>query len=545
MKRSLPMVGAVVCALLVLAGCGGGSSSSSSSTSGSTSSSVASAKARSGPISIFEAEAQLRGTPAQTAQNVDVLRQLGVDVIRLYMPWNQLAPNPDSRKRPNFNAADPASYSAATWAIYDTIIRDATAKGIGIDLTVGAHVPLWATGANAPPGGPHLQWEPSASEYGQFMRAVGKRYSGSYKPPGSSTPLPRVKFWAIWNEPNYGVDLAPQAIDNSTVEVAPRLYRGLVDAAWSALHATGHGHDTFLIGETAPRGLTTGNNPGNFSGMVPLRFIRALYCVGSNLKPLEGQAAAVRGCPTTASASKRFAAQNPGLFHATGFADHPYPQGQIAPNVQTQDEPDYADLASLDNLEHTVDTVHKAYGSSTKFPIYSTEFGLQTNPPETISRAIDSKTAAKYLNWSEYISWLDPRVSSYDQYLLTDPPGGNFATGLAYADGTPKPQLYDAYRLPLYLPVTSAHKGQSLEVWGDVRPARFARKDTGKAQQVKIQFQAGSNGPFKTLSTVTIAKPHGYFDTQVTFPGSGIVQLTWTYPHGQTIHSRPVSVTVG
>jgi hypothetical protein len=534
------MVGAVVCALLALAGCGGGSSSSSSS----TSSSVGSAKGRSGPISIFEAEAQLRGTPAQTAQNVDVLRQLGVDVIRLYMPWNQLAPKPDSRKRPNFNAADPASYSAATWAIYDTIIRDATAKGIGIDLTVGAHVPLWATGANAPPGGPHLQWEPSASDYGQFMRAVGKRYSGSYKPPGSSTPLPRVKFWAIWNEPNYGVDLAPQAIDNSTVEVAPRLYRGLVDAAWSALQATGHGHDTFLIGETAPRGLTTGNNPGNFSGMVPLRFIRALYCVGSNLKPLEGQAAAVRGCPTTQSASKRFAAQNPGLFHATGFADHPYPQGQIAPNVKTTAEPDYADLASLDSLEHTLDTVQNAYGSSTKFPIYSTEFGLQTNPPETIGRAIDSKTAAKYLNWSEYISWRNPRVFSYDQYLLTDPPGGNFATGLEYADGKPKPQLYDAYRLPLYLPVTRAHKGQSLEVWGDVRPARFARKDTGKPQQVKIQFQAGSKGPFKTLSTVTIANPHGYFDTQMTFPGSGIVQLTWTYPHGQTIHSRPVSVTV-
>ena len=540
MKRSLPMAGAVLCALLALAGCGGGSSSGSSS----ASSSVAQAKGRSGPISIFEAEAQLRGTPAQTAQNMDILRRLGADVIRLYMPWNQLAPNPNSRKRPKFNAADPASYSAATWAIYDTIVRDATAKGLGIDLTVGAHVPLWATATNAPSGGPHLQWEPSAAEYGQFMRAVGKRYSGSYKPPGASTALPRVKFWAIWNEPNYGVDLAPQAIDHSTVEVAPRLYRGLVDAAWSALQATGHGHDTFLIGETAPRGLTTGNNPGNFSGMVPLRFIRAMYCVGSNLKPLQGQAAAVRGCPTTESASKQFAAENPGLFHATGFADHPYPQGQIPPNVKTTAEPDYADLASLDNLEHTLDTVQDAYGSSTKFPIYSTEFGLQTNPPETISRAIDSKTAASYLNWSEYISWRNPRVYSYDQYLLTDPPGGNFATGLEYADGKPKPQLYDAYRLPLYLPVTRGHKGESLEVWGDVRPAHFARVDSGKTQRVKVEFQAGSKGSFKTLQTLTIANPHGYFDVRMSFPGSGIVRLTWTYPNGETIHSRPVSVTV-
>ena len=327
------------------------------------------------------------------------------------MPWNQLAPNPDSRKRPNFDAADPASYSAATWAIYDTIIRDATARGIGIDLTVGAHVPLWATGANAPPGGPHLQWKPSASEFGQFMRAVGTRYSGSYTPPGSSTPLPRVKFWAIWNEPNYGVDLAPQAIDNSTVEVAPRLYRGLVDAAWSALHATGHGHDTILIGETAPRGLTTGNNPGNFSGMVPLRFIRALYCVGSISSRCKARRRRCAAAPPTASASKRFAAQNPGLFHATGFADHPYPQGRSRPTSRRPTSPTMQICASLDNLERTLDTVQRGLRLGTKVPDLLDRVRLQTNPPETIARAIDSKTAAYYLNWSEYISWLDPRIS--------------------------------------------------------------------------------------------------------------------------------------
>jgi hypothetical protein len=191
-----------------------------------------------------------------------------------------------------------------------------------------------------------------------------------------------------------------------------------------------------------------------------------------------------------------------------------------------------------------LDTIQHVYGSSTKFPIYSTEFGLQTNPPETIARALNSITAAKYLNWSEYLSWRNPRVVSYDQYLLTDPPAGNFATGLEYADGKPKPQLYDAYRLPLYLPDPSAGKGQSLEVWGDVRPARSARADTGKAQRVKIEFQAGSKGPFKTLSTLTISNPHGYFDARIKFPGSGIVRLTWAYPNGETIHSRPVSVTV-
>ena len=77
-----------------------------------------------------------------------------------------------------------------------------------------------------------------------------------------------------------------------------------------------------------------------------------------------------------------------------------------------------------------------------------------------------------------------------------------------------------------------------------MRPARFARKDTGKAQHVKIEFQSGSKGPFKTLRTLTLTDPHGYFDTRISFPASGIVRLTWTYPNGETIHSRPASVTV-
>ena len=228
-------------------------------------------------------------------------------------------------------------------------------------------------------------------------------------------------FWSVWNEPNYGPELAPQATDHSTVEVAPALYRGLLGAAWTALQQTGHGHDRILFGELAPRGRTTGDNPGNFSGMVPLRFVRALYCVDSNLHPLRGTAAAERDCPTTAAASEQFPSQNPALFHATGFAVHPYPQGALAPDVVTPNEPDYADLASLPKLERMLDTIQQAYGSSKRFDLYSTEFGYKTNPPTPLGPPLQQ--AAAYLNWSEYISWRDPRIRSYNQYLLSDPPG--------------------------------------------------------------------------------------------------------------------------
>src|SRR5207248_7222729 len=98
----------------------------------------------------------------------------------------------------------------------------------------------------------------------------------------------------------------------------------------------------------APRGITTGNQPGNFSGMVPLRFIRALYCVDKSLRPLSGTAATERDCPADQAGSKSFAREHAALFHAAGFAFHPYPQ-QYAPNVGTPDGlgVDYADLPQL------------------------------------------------------------------------------------------------------------------------------------------------------------------------------------------------------
>ncbi len=69
--------------------------------------------------------------------------------------------------------------------------------------------------------------------------------------------------------------------------------------------------------------------------MVPLRFIRALYCVDESLHPLQGTAATLRGCPATPAASKAFPSEQPGLFHASGFAIHPYPQGQVTPDTAT------------------------------------------------------------------------------------------------------------------------------------------------------------------------------------------------------------------
>jgi hypothetical protein len=520
---------------VAVGGCSGGSSHPTSD-----------ASARPPLETIFEAQSQLFTNPGPT---LDELKRLGVDDVKVFMPWGSMAPATISHTRPaRFDAANPGAYPAAAWAPFDAIVRAAAARGIGVDLALEAPAPLWAIGPGVPPGtapGFVGSWEPSAKEYGLFVKAVGSRYDGRYTPPGESVPLPPVRFWSIWNEPNYGAQLAPQAVDNSTVEVSPLLYRELLDAAWTALGQTGHGGDKILIGEVAPRGETTGDQPGNFSGMVPLRFIRALYCVDSSLHPLQGTAATARGCPATASASKAFPTEHPGLFHATGFAIHPYPQGQVTPNVPTKNEPDYADLPKLPSLEATLDGAVAAYGLTIKLPLYDTEFGYQTNPPEKIARAISPTLAAYYMNWAEYISWSDPRVASWDQYLLTDPPPpSNFDTGLEFANGTPKDPMYDAFRIPLYLPQAEAKQGQSLEVWGCVRPAHFAMLASKAPQVASIQFKPSSGGAFKTIQRVTITDAYGYFTAPVKFPSSGSVRIAWSEPGSGIQYSRLAPVTI-
>jgi hypothetical protein len=496
------------------------------------------------------------------------VRLLGADHMRLAVRWQWFAPRPTSRQRPrNFNAANPAAYPAGTWSSLDAVVEDATNDGISLNFDVMGGAPLWATGPGAPRDKLYPQWEPNATDYGAFVHALGTRYSGDYDPvkhkisPGDPRDLPRVSFWSVWNEPDYGPSLAPQGVPGHLkTDYAPRMYRNLVDAAWAALQATGHGSDTFLFGEVAPRGK---NYWGVFSGMKPLVFLRSMYCVDSHYRELRGGAASIRGCPTTAAGSRRFRAANPALFEATGFSDHAY-MDYYPPNQELHPDPDYSSLAELGNLERALDRLQGVYGSSVRFPIYNTEYGYITSPPkhETPQKPyISTAMAALYLNWSEYISWRDPRVQSFAQYLLADPvpahksnDWGGFASGLLTVSQKPKP-TYAAWRMPLYLPVTMARRGQRLEVWGCVRPVGFAFLDTSLPQTAEIQFQSGSRGPFTTVQYMNFTDPTDcYFDARLSFPTSGTVRLAWTYPKldpllpqqtlGTEIYSRSVKVTV-
>lgn len=500
------------------------------------------AHAMTGQESWLEDDITLYSNPGATLAQA---RLLGVTRMRIAVRWQWIAPKPLSRQRPShFNAADPAAYPPGAWYVWDRIVSDASDAGIALNFDLVGGAPVWATSPGAPRDGrPHLNWNPKPNEFESFVRAVATRYSGNYNPnadkldPGNPADLPKVSFWSVWNEPDYGPSLAPQGVPNHLkVENSPRMYRNLVAAEWNGLRAAGHTHDTFLIGELAPRGAL---NWGVFSGMKPLIFLRAMYCVDSQYRPLRGGAAAIRGCPTNAAGSRQFRARNPGLFKASGVADHPYMRW-YPPNQEKFPDPNNTSLGQIGNLTRALDRLQRVYGSRTRFPIYDTEFGYITTPPKRDTKRLPwlgQYTAAYYLNWAEYISWRNPRIKSFSQYLLNDPlPANNhtdfggFASGLLTYGKHVRKATYTAWRLPLYLPVTTTRRGSNLEVWGCARPAQFARTDTGDAQPVQVQFQRGSRGPFTTLRTIMVTDSHGYFDVRMRFPASGTVRLAWTYP---------------
>jgi hypothetical protein len=522
---------------------------------------VTQARASTNQIPIMELGGQVNSDPVDT---MHTLQLLGVHEIRLVVHWSYVVPAPNSRKVPHgFNATNPGAYTRY-FSLYDGVIRAAHAAGIGVDLDALGRAPLWAMPANAPVSAQGSLY-PSARDYGQFIEALGSRYSGSYKPSGASTPLPRVTFWSIFNEPNYISSLQPQGIGpGDRILTSPSVYRGLVDAAWGGLAASGHGHDTILMGELAPRGYPQLNvHPG----IWPVTFVQSLYCLDSHFHQLRGASASQQGCPTNGSGSGRFRSRNPALFGVSGVSVHPYSRW-YPPNTEvfrTCNTGLCASLGDINNLVSAVRNAQHAYGSSRTIPIYSTEYGYQTSPPKLSfdrkygAHNVSQSTAAAYINWAEYISYRNPQIASYDQYLLRDPERptlvndyGGYASGLEMWTGQLKP-TYAAYRLPLYLPQTTASSAnQSLEVWGCARPAYFAARDSGGTPQtVNVQFAPQGSSTFTDVQTVMITNPEGYFDVHMPFTGSGTVRLSYEYPTsdlmlapGTTIYSRSVAVTV-
>jgi hypothetical protein len=468
------------------------------------------------------------GTPAQVESTMATFASLGVDRVRVSVLWGVVAPASTSRERPSFDAANPAAYPAGAWDRYDRVVAAAHRQGLALHFDVTGPGPVWASSEPFRDDG---RYEPSPTEFGDFVTAVGRRY-------------PDIDLWSAWNEPNQPGWLRPQA--TAGVPASPRLYRALQDAAFSALRASGHGADTYLLAETAPRGSSRLRET---SPMRPLLFVRELYCLDRELRPYGGERAAARGCPTDSAGRRRFVADHPGLFQASGFAHHPYAL-EAAPSTPDPAR-DQVTLGVLGRLTSTLDRIFRRYGVSRRLPLWLTEYGYQTDPPDPIV-GVSWRSQSAYLNEAEYLTYRNPRVRALTQFLLVDDApnenvqpddprywGSTFQSGLIMGDGRPK-DAFLAYQRTIHVTRRRVRRGRAVRVFGQLRPA-----PAGAALEALVELRRRGTARWRVLRRVTTRNARNYLLVRVRPPVSGALRLAWRDPAGgRRLRSRSVAVSV-
>ena len=449
----------------------------------------------------------LSGDDALRRRTLDEIKALGVNTVRVLAVWSHFAPDAGSTTRPSFDATDPGAYPAGAFNDLDALVREAGARGLGLLLNPSSPIPHWASGCskkNKRIG----TCRPHPGDFGNFIAALGKRYSGSY------AGLPRVSRWSVMNEPNLGSWLTPQFTGSKKhpVPAAPVIYRGLFYAAADALAATGHGSDQLLAAETGPIGQTGGSLTTR--SIAPLAFYRTLFCLDRSGKPLKGKAATRAGC---VGSFRR--------IDVSGISTHPYTRAAIgAPTAHAA--ADDLPLAQTRNLENLLRVAGSRGRLPSATPVFFTEYGVQTDPPDPIG--VSPRVQAAYLNEAEWIAYLDPHVRSVAQFELTDPKDpSTFNTGLRLPSGKAKPSL-TAYRLPIWV----IRAGNGVQVFGAARPAM------GSSTQVDIQRRTSTKKPWKTVKKVTVGSGSRYLRVFLNLSG-GRWRLAWKVPiYGKTYHSR-------
>jgi hypothetical protein len=430
---------------------------------------------------------------------------LGADGVRAVVRWRDFAPGRNVELRPRgFRPRDPADYAPVRWDPLDDLVRGTAARGLALLLSPSTPMPSWASYCEGPPSLRRV-CAPNPAEYGAFLRALGRRYSGTYRDENQDrAALPRVTRWSFGNEPNQASWLQPQrSLRRGRVYVSAAVsYRAMVRAGIAALRATGHRRDQMLLGETSPIGHRTGKLSSRST--PPGTFIRTLLCLDRRGRPLRG-AAAAREC------------RRPRRLRVTGFAHHPYTQGGSRPPTERGKPGLEITISSSGRLKRILDDAARYGRIPRRLPIHYTEHGFQSNPPD-LSFGVPLHRQAAYMNQSDWIAYRDPRVRTIAQYKLVDDPNvASFQSGVRFTDRRPKP-AYDAYRLPLWI---TRRSDSRLRVFGQVRPA-------GAATSVELQ-NAPLGGAFRTIATFAVGS-HPFLRTVPRFEGR--FRLRWTPPDG-------------
>jgi hypothetical protein len=264
--------------------------------------------------------------------------------------------------------------------------------------------------------------------------------------------FPWVRLWTVWNEPNTRRFSQP---------VSPLLYtRRLLNPAYALLHRANNAN-LVAGGVTSPR-RTTG-------GISPYEFMVGMH-----------------------------------LFHARldAYAQNPYPGSPDATPFTSSCA--WCRTLTMARLPDVSSDVTRLFG---RIPLWLTEYGYQTNPPDRFL-GVAPGVQATYVGEAALRVWQQPRVTILIHFLVRDQPNLNgWQSGFFTVNGTAKPS-FRAFGLPL---VQVSRRGLRTVVTGQVRPGSGRRR---------YELQRWTGSAWRPVGGVFRTTPTGRF-TRVVRAGAG------------------------
>jgi hypothetical protein len=475
----------------------------------------------------------LHQSPGLVTRTARRLAALGADRVRLTAGWSALAPHPRARKKPvGFDATKPGQYQEGPFRALDTAVKSATAAGMQVQIDLGFWAPRWAV-ARRLGRSTRQRWRPDAVAFGQFAEAVAKRYDGNYADPTSkkNKPLPAVRMWTSWNEPNHPTFLLPQSERTRSGhwrDVAPHVYRAMHEAAYNSLKRVDL-QNRVLVGGLSSRGA---RRIGPTRNIPPLRFLRELACVNERLEPLDDPAC-----------------RDYHPLQADGFAYHPY-SFEAAPDVP-YGGPDTVHVADLGRLTDLLKQLHDKGRIATQLPLYLTEFGYESNPPDR-GRGVPPDTQARYMAQASFLAWRNPDTRMFAQFLfqdLADP--RSYQTGLLFPDGHSKPAL-QAFKLPFWAQAQQSNGQTYVLAWGQVRPDRGPQSVALEVQRPdgtwhtapSLQANPNPSRDCPVQDQQFLTDENGFYLRILPYQGVLTYRARWMRSDGGTDYAPPVTVGV-
>ena len=232
-----------------------------------------------------------------------------------------------------------------------------------------------------------------------------------------------------------------------------------------------------LIGATSSVGSAAGSSPNE--RMAPLTFLRELACVDARLQPLN-----------------RPECRDFEPLPGDGWSHHPYSL-DLAP-WQADPRAENVRMADLDRLTTLLHRLHEAGRTRDDLPLYLTESGYQTAPPDP-TWDVTLADQARWLPEGEQIARSKPALRSVAQFLVRDLPerpgptarsaGATTSRACASRTAAPSPRTR---RSRSALVARRAAAGE-VRFWGLVRPG--LRRARGAHRRARARRSLARRSP--------------------------------------------------